>query len=296
MTPPPSWDEGTSPSEWGGDCGPCSSPTPCPHSALRIGGNHDALPPRRRRRACHRTVPARGGECPIHGLPEPSADPGHPFPGGRSLRRVRPPPGAGHGEPARPVGGRREQERRGGRHRCRLRRQGGQRRARHGHDERLGRRHHAAPDAEDALRSTKGYRATHPHGARAGNTGGERQARYQRLQGLPRGGESQAGQADLRLGRHRRHHAPGDRAAEASGRHRHPARAVSRRRARDQRPDRRHRRFDAARHLRLARAHPGRHGQGAGRHLRYPLRRCCPTCRPCASSACPRSTPTTGTR
>ncbi len=64
---------------------------------------------------------------------------------------------------------------------------------------------------------------------------------------------------------------------EARGRHRPSARALSRRRARDQRPDLPARSNCAARHAGAAAAHQVRRGEGAGGRPPTRARCCCPT-------------------
>ena len=162
--------------------------------------------------------------CPDKGpspadLSQQTLHPRRAVPGRRAGGHFRQESRRAHVAAARPAGAGREQERRGGGHRHRLCGQGRQRCACHGADERLGRRHHAEPDAQDALRSGQGPGADRAGGARAGSHRGQRQDRHRRLQGADRQGQGRARQDHLRLGRHRRHHSSGARIVQARDRH-----------------------------------------------------------------------------
>ncbi len=271
---------------------PCLPSAPCAQSAQRTGGNSEHHASRCRRRTGGPALCI--GQGPAE-LPRQAPHPGRAVPGRRPGRHLRAQSWARHDAAAGPDGGDREQERRGGRHRCRLRRQGGDRRPCHGADERVGRRHHAEPDAQDAVRSRQGPRAADPGGARPGGVCRERQARHQRPERLHRLRQGQSRQGHLRLGRDRRHHPSRDRTVQARDRHRPLARALSRCGARHQRPAGGHGRHGAARHLGAAAACPlGRH-QDPGRDLRYPPAAAARRADHARARASPGSIPTTGT-
>ena len=105
----------------------------------------------------------------------------------------------------------------------------------------------------------------------------------------------QSAQDQLRLGRHRHHHASGGRAAQDRSQDRSRARSLSRRGAGGERPARRPHPDDRARHSGAAAAHPRRRGQAAGGDVGDAQRRACPTCRPPARPVSRPCCPTTGT-
>ncbi len=185
--------------------------------AQRTGGKIEHHASRRHRRLGNPAPCADAGRSPGE-LSRQAAHPRRALPGRRTGRHLRTPSRPGDEPAARPARADREQERRGGRHRRRLHRQGRHRRPCHGPDERLGRRHHAEPDAQDALRPQQGPGAADPGGAGAGGAGGQQQARHQRPQELHRLRQGPSRQGDLRLGRHRRHHPSRDRAVQARDR------------------------------------------------------------------------------
>ena len=192
--------------------------------------------------------------------------------GARSRRPVR----RGVGQ----AGDRRERHRRGRQPRDRSRRQGGARRL---HAARSPRPPPSSPiraSTRSSLRSGEGLRADHAdllHAEPAGGAdrpAGEERGRARRLRARA------ARQAHLRLGRRRHLAASRGRAVQDHGRHRHPARALSRHRGGDAGPARRAAHHGVRQHLGGAAA--GARGQAARARgdVAAPLGRRCPNCRP----------------
>ena len=196
-------------------------------------------------------------------------------------------------KPARPAGDRRE---------CRRRRRQYRRIA--GGARRAGRPYPADPQSGDRLQpravpepdlqSRKGSRRHQPDQHDAAGDRRPQIASRQYACRTDRLDEGSAGDP-FRAGRHRQHGASVRRAVRADDRRQGRLHPVSRRRAGAAGPHRR-----ACRPLLFGRAggsarHQGRHASRRSASVRRSATRCCPTCRPCRSRACPIWRSNTGT-
>ena len=131
-------------------------------------------------------------------------------------------------------------------------------------------------------------------GDRAGGAGGASSTGVEQRAGADRAGQGEARPVELCLVRRRHHAASGRRAAQRARRHQARACALPGQLAGGDRSAGRPHPDHVLGGLGGAAAHQGRHAQGAGLGRAEARRACCRTCRRWPRSACPSSTPASG--